>query len=167
MGAFDGQPADLFVSTSMHLSFTQWERSMDMADSHGKQDVQFTKMESVVSIREAGRWIGDVDVVAALKSPHIYSWPEQPPCDHATSEPPESVSLKSISNWDELRECQSGLAVVRVHGNWLARLAVTAYLAQRADQATGAGARITLLPSSVCWCCLMHRNPSHSGVYIY
>ena len=167
MGAFDGQPADLFVSTSMHLGFTQWERSMDTADSHGMQDVQFTKMESVVSIREAGRWIGDVDVVAALKSPYIYSWPEQPPCGHATTEPPESVSLKSISNWDELRECQSGLAVVRVHGNWLARLAVTAYLAQRADQAAGAGARITLLPSSVCWRCLMHRIPSYSGVYIY
>lgn len=167
MGAFDGQPADLFVSTSMHLSFTEWERSMDMADSHGKQDVQFTKMESVISIREAGCWIGDVDVVAALKSPYIYSWSAHPQCGHATSEPPESVSLKSISNWDELRECQSGLAVVRVHGNWLSRLAVTAYLAQRADQGAGAGPRITLLPSSVCWRCLMHSNPSHSGVYIY
>jgi hypothetical protein len=167
MAAFDGRPADLFASTSMHLSFTQWERSMDVADSHGKQDVQFTKMESVVSIREAGCWISDVDVVTALKSPYIYSWPEQWTCGHATSEPPESVSLKSISNWDELRECQSGLAVVRVHGNWLARLAVTAYLAQCADQAGGAGPRITLLPSLLCWCCLMQHHLPHSGVYIY
>ena len=46
---------------------------MDMADSHGKQNAHFTKMESVVSIREAGFWIGDVDVVASLKSPYIYS----------------------------------------------------------------------------------------------
>ncbi|KAK4142186.1 uncharacterized protein C8A04DRAFT_13447 [Dichotomopilus funicola] len=169
MGAFDGQPADLFASTSMHLSFTQWGRSMDMADSHGTQDVQFTKMESVVSIRDAGRWIGDVDVVATLKSSYILSWsPTHSPCGHpTTSEPPKSVSLKSINNWDELRECQSGLAVVRVHGNWLARLAVTAYLAQRAEKAAGGGARITLLPSSVCWTCLMNDNEFHSVVYIY
>ncbi|KAH6612856.1 hypothetical protein B0J18DRAFT_441260 [Chaetomium sp. MPI-SDFR-AT-0129] len=169
MGSFDGQPTDLFASTSMHLSFTQWGRSMDLADSQGNQDVHLTKMESVVSVRDAGRWIGDVDVVAALKSPHIHAWsPKQSPCGHATvSEPPQWASLKSISNWDQLRECQSGLAVVRVHGNWLARLAVTAYLAQRAEQAAGAGAKIMLLPSSVCWTCLMNDNESHSIVYIY
>lgn len=172
MGAFDGQPTDLFASTSMHLSFTQWERSIDVADSHGNQDVQLTKMESVVSVREAGRWIGDVDVVAALKSPYVHLWSpdhdHHSACGHATtSKPPQSVSLKSIGNWDELRECQSGLSVVRVHGNWLARLAVTAYLAQRAEQAAGAGAKIILLPSSVCWTCLMDDNDSHSVIYIY
>jgi hypothetical protein len=165
MSDFDGRPTDMFASTSMHLSFTQWERSMDMADSHGKRDVQFTKMESVISIREAGRWIGDVDVIAALRSPHIYSLQQQAPCGHSASEHPEPLPLKSIDNWDELRECQSGLAVVRVHGNWLARLAVTAFLAQRADQARGAGARITLLPPSVCWRCLKH--DFNSKIYIY
>lgn len=165
LNTFDGRPQDLFSSTSMHLSFTQWERSIDMADSHGKQDVQFTKMESVISIRESGRWVGDVDVVSALRSPHIYILPDQEPCNHSVYTQPESQSLTSIESWDELRECQSGLAVVRVHGNWLARLAVTAYLAQRANQSGGNGARITLLPRSVCWRCLKHEF--NSNVYIY
>ncbi|KAK4448938.1 hypothetical protein QBC34DRAFT_449178 [Podospora aff. communis PSN243] len=121
MASFDGRPEDLFGSTSMHLGFTAWERSMDMADSHGKQDVQFTKMESVISIRDSGTWVGDVDVMAAMRSPHIYSLSRQPPCHHKPGEP-MTLPLKSIGNWDELRECQSGLAVVRAHGNWLARL---------------------------------------------
>jgi hypothetical protein len=165
MNPFDGRPEDLFSPTSMHLSFTRWERSLDTSTSHGKQDVQFTKMESVISIRESGRWIGDVDVMVALRSPHIYIVRPQPPCSHPEEDNTPKELLKSIECWDELRECQSGLAVVRVHGNWLARLAVTAYLAQRADKSNGRGAKIKLLPSRVCWSCLEH--DTHSIIYIY
>ncbi|KAI4862401.1 hypothetical protein F4820DRAFT_450971 [Hypoxylon rubiginosum] len=162
---FDGRPENHFGSTSMHLSFTQWERSLDMVSSQGQQDVQFTRKESVISVRESGRWIGDFDVMAALRSPHIYTLSPQAPCDHAGDSQPPNQRLRSIECWDELRECQSGLVVVRVHGNWLARLAVTAYLAQRADQCGDGGPRITLLPAKVCWICLEH--DFHSNIYIY
>ena len=165
MHIFDGRPENHFSSTSMHLSFTQWERSLDVASSYGRQDVQFTTKQSVISIRESGRWIGDVDVMAALSSPYINILPSQGTCSHTRTDQPAGQSLRSIECWDELRECQSGLAVVRVHGNWLARLAVTAFLAQRANQCEGTGATITLLPAEVCWACLKHT--SHSNIYIY
>lgn len=101
MNQFDGRPENHLSSTTMHLSFTKWERSLDMAISQGKQDVQFPRKESVISIRESGRWIGDVDVMAALKSPHIYTSPPQKPCDcnhqnDKEDKPSLDPSLRSI-----------------------------------------------------------------------
>lgn len=122
-------------------------------------------MESVISIRDSGRWIGDVDVTAALRGSHIYIVLPQAPCSHPEEDNKPKDAMKSMECWDELQECKSGLAVVRVHGNWLARLAVTAYLAQRADKCEGRGAKIKLLPSHVCWSRLEH--DSHSIIYIY
>jgi hypothetical protein len=164
---FNGQPEDLFGSTSMHLSFTRWERAMDSIESQGVQDIQSVKMESVISIRDSGRWIGDVDVISAIRSPHIYTLPPQEPCHHTDGDQSNLQPMTSIENWDQLRDFHSGLAVVRVHGNWLARLAVTAYLSQRQmiNEYSYDGGRITLLPSSVCWKCLKHEFSSN--LYIY
>lgn len=49
-----------------------------MAGLQGKWDVRFTKIESVISIRESGRWVGDVDVAAAMRSPYIYLYVARP-----------------------------------------------------------------------------------------
>ncbi|KAF3022067.1 hypothetical protein E8E14_013357 [Neopestalotiopsis sp. 37M] len=164
---FDGMAVNLFQNTSMHLSFTNWERPLERYESTGDRDVQTFLMESVISIREKGVWIGDVDVMAALESPHIYRLPEQEPCNHPKPAKPDS-NMASIESWDELREIRSGIVVVRANGNWLARLATTAYVAQCAQKERGNARRITLCPPSVCWTCLepyIRQFPTNIFVY--
>lgn len=164
---FDGTATDLFDNTSMHLSFTNWERPIEDFSSRGNQDVQLAVMESVISIRERGRWIGDVDVIVALRSPTIYKLPVQEACNHSKSEPP-GVHMASIECWDELREFPAGNVVVRANGNWLARLATTAFLAQCAEKRLCDIKRITLCPPSVCWMCLKeYVEQFPSNIYIY
>jgi len=164
---FDGRAANLFQNTSMHLSFTNWERPLDDSNLRGNQDVQVSLMECVIRIREAGRWVGDVDILLALKSPAIYRLSSQKACSHSKRLPPD-VHLNSIENWDELRSFHAGNVVVRANGNPLARLATTVYLAQCANKGQGAVRRITICPSSVCWQCLEATIQSFpSNVYIY
>ncbi|EPE09126.1 hypothetical protein F503_06902 [Ophiostoma piceae UAMH 11346] len=143
---FDGTPDNYFKNTSMHLNFTEFEASMNTASSHGNRDIQFLRKESVVTIRDRGEWISDVDVVAALKSHCVYVLPPQEPCSHLKMELGQNSSLRAIRSWGELCEVQTGVAVVQVHGDWLMRLAVTAFLAQRAMRQNDAGFRITLMP---------------------
>ncbi|KAK7990902.1 hypothetical protein PG990_015182 [Apiospora arundinis] len=146
---FDGTAADLFQNTSMHLSFTNWERSLEGFRSSGKQDVEIALMESVLSIRERGRWIGDVDILPALRSNIIYRLPPQPLCGHSSRNEQPLTHMISIESWDELREFSAGSVVVRANGNWLARLAATAYLAQSAERDQSNIKRITVCPSSI------------------
>lgn len=151
----------------MHLTFTNWERPLEGISSRGNQDVQVFLMESVISIRERGRWIGDVDVLPALRSPIIYELPRQEACSHSKSEPP-GIHMTSIECWDELREFPAGNVVVRANGNWLARLATTAYLAQYAERHQGSIRRITLCPPSVCWKCMNdYIQQISANIYIY
>ncbi|KAK8092007.1 hypothetical protein PG997_002368 [Apiospora hydei] len=162
---FDGAATDLLHSTSMHLSFTNWERPLEGFRSGGHQDVEIALVESVLSIRERGQWIGDVDVLPALRSKIIYRLPPQHSCSHPRTEPPQAY-MTSIESWDELREFSAGNVVVRANGNWLARLATTAYLAQSAERDRRNIGRITVCPSSVCWRCLdVSQFPAN--IYIY
>ncbi|KAK7918190.1 hypothetical protein PG985_010064 [Apiospora marii] len=165
---FDGVATDLFQNTSMHLSFTDWERPLEGFRSGGNQDVEIALMESVLSIRERGRWIGDVDVLPALRSNIIYRLPPQLPCSHSRTEAPQA-HMTSIESWDELREFSAGNVVVRAHRNWIARLAATAYLAQSAERDRRHNIRrITVCPSSVCWKCMDSYVAQHAAnIYIY
>lgn len=165
---FDGAATDLFLNTSMHLSFTNWERPLEGFRSSGNQDVEIALIESVLSIRERARWIGDVDVLPALRSNIIYRLSPQLPCRHSRSEPPQA-HMTSIECWDELREFSAGNVLVRANGNWIARLAATAYLAQSAERdRRGNIRRITVCPSSVCWKCMDTYVARHAAnIYIY
>ncbi|KAK6822743.1 hypothetical protein PG987_014288 [Apiospora arundinis] len=109
---FDGTATDLFQSTSMHLSFTNRERPLEGFSLLGNQDVESTFMESVLSIRERGRWVGDVDVLPALRSKVIYHLPPQPTCSHDVHTEPPQTHMTSIESWNELREYSAGNAVV-------------------------------------------------------
>ncbi|KAK1511125.1 uncharacterized protein CCOS01_14887 [Colletotrichum costaricense] len=126
---FNGRPENAFGSTSMHLSFTNWERSIEEPMSGGLQDTQFVKMESVVSIREAGCWVGDVDVVRSLRNECVSKLRPQPSCTHDI-DGLYGAHMTSIESWDELRNCNSGNVVIRAHGDWVARLACIAFLSQ-------------------------------------
>ncbi|KAK8076536.1 hypothetical protein PG994_003808 [Apiospora phragmitis] len=164
---FNGEATDLFQNTSMHLSFTNWERPLEGFRSGGNQDVEIALIESVLSIRERGRWIGDVDVLLALRSKIIYRLPSRPACSHARTELPRT-HMNSIESWDELREWPAGNVVVRANGNWLARLATTAYLAQSAERGQDNIRRITVCPPSVCWKCMDDYIAEFpASIYIY
>ncbi|WQF89925.1 hypothetical protein CDEST_14939 [Colletotrichum destructivum] len=150
---FNGRPENAFGSTSMHLSLTNWERSIEEPMSAGLQDAQHIMMESVISIREAGRWVGDVDVVSALRDECVEKFRPQPPCDH-DKDGSYATHLTSIESWDELRNCNAGNVVIRAHGNWVARLACIAFLSQGIQRGDFLFRRIIVCPPQVCWKCV-------------
>ncbi|KAI0856354.1 hypothetical protein F4860DRAFT_506763 [Xylaria cubensis] len=161
---FNGMRENALGSTSMHLSFTNWKHAIDQVKEHGTQDSQCHKMESVISIREKGRWIGDVDVMAALRSNNVYFMAPQPPCTHSPNAAPLQ-DMQSIESWNGLSDISAGLVVVRAHGSWLARLAATAFLAQQGNMEQSFVRRITVCPPNVCWQC--HKPEFTGNVYIY
>ncbi|KAI3533987.1 hypothetical protein CSPX01_12338 [Colletotrichum filicis] len=160
---FNGRPENAFGSTSMHLSFTNWERSLEEPMSGGLQDTQVMKMESVVSIREAGSWVGDVDVVRALLNERVSKLRPQPSCTHAI-DGLYGAHLTSIESWDELRNCNSGNVVIRAHGNWVARLACIAFLSQGIQRGDFRFESVIVCPQQVCWKCVEKFSPC---VYVY
>ncbi|KXH29080.1 hypothetical protein CSIM01_02149 [Colletotrichum simmondsii] len=160
---FNGRPENAFGSTSMHLSFTNWERSIEEPMSGGLQDTQFVIMESVVSIREAGSWVGDVDVVRALRNECVSKLRPQPSCTHDMSGL-YGAHLTSIESWDELRNCNLGNVVIRAHGNWVARLACIAFLSQGIQRGDFRFDSVIVCPQQVCWKCVEKFSPC---VYVY
>jgi len=149
---FDGKPDDAFRSTSLHLSFTNWERSVEEHGADGIQDMQLIRMQSVISIREAGRWIGDVDIIEALRDDKVSKLRPQTTCTHQPDERPDT-RMTSVESWDELRDCQTGNVVVRAHGNWVARLAIASFLSQGVLRGDFQIDNIIVCPERVCWKC--------------
>ncbi|UQC81331.1 uncharacterized protein CLUP02_06817 [Colletotrichum lupini] len=147
----------------MHLSFTNWERSLEEPISGGLQDTQVMKMESVVSIREAGSWVGDVDVVRALRNERVSKLRPQPSCTHDINGL-YGAHLTSIESWDELRNCNSGNVVIRAHGNWVARLACISFLSQGIQRGDFRFESVIVCPQQVCWKCVEKFSPC---VYVY
>jgi hypothetical protein len=164
LNEFNGKAEDMLNATSLHLSFTDWSSPLRSAGSMGIQDVEGVMMESIISIREGGKWIGDVDAVSALNSPKLFKMEPQRPCHHEVNAPP-TTPMTSIECWDELRDCPAGLVVVRAYGNWVSRLSATVYLAQLSMQSTSGIHRILVCPRKVCWACVEPVSPS--TVFIY
>ncbi|KAK0616556.1 hypothetical protein B0T14DRAFT_523374 [Immersiella caudata] len=149
---FDGRPENTFRTTSMHLSFTDWERPISEPGADGIKDAQLLRMESFISIRDAGRWVGDVDILTALRDERVCRLPPQNACTHGKIERLENV-LVSVESWDELRDSHSGNVVVRAFGNWVARLAVAAFLSQGVLRGDFQIQHIIICPDQVCWKC--------------
>ena len=87
-------------------------------------------MEAVVSAHDRGKWISDLNPLLVLRSRFIQkSTATSTKCSHTIVEricSKDDARLISIDNWEELLEKPEGAAVVRAHGNWLARLATAA-----------------------------------------
>lgn len=160
---FDGKPEDALRTTSMHLSFTSWKLAINQQGAQGNRDNQYKMMEAIVSIRDKGNWIGDVDIISALKNHRVYQLPPQGSCHHTPGSAP-STSMVSIGSWDNLCDPPSGHIVVRAHGNWLARLAAVSFLAQQAEDKYCVN-RITVCPKDVCWLCV--ESEFANNVYVY
>ncbi|KAK8015783.1 serine threonine kinase [Apiospora marii] len=69
--AFNGAPLDSFAHTSLHLSLTEWEAPLVQFQSVGQRDADVNVIEAVVSVRDAGNWVADVDICRALLSDRL------------------------------------------------------------------------------------------------
>ncbi|KIM99342.1 hypothetical protein OIDMADRAFT_30945 [Oidiodendron maius Zn] len=62
---FDGNCEGAFDKTSLHLSFTGYESSLN-SNEHGLFDKQVYFLQAVVQVFDAGTWVADLDIVTAL-----------------------------------------------------------------------------------------------------
>jgi hypothetical protein len=62
---FDGKDEDNFKGTSLHLSFTEYNPSVNLG-LHGAQDAEVFMLESIVSVHDRGMWIADLDILGVL-----------------------------------------------------------------------------------------------------
>ncbi|KAK0648697.1 hypothetical protein B0T16DRAFT_491439 [Cercophora newfieldiana] len=158
---FDGKFEDHFSGTSLHLSFTDFEMPIDVG-ARGLRDTLAVLMESLVSINDKGRHLGDLDVMATIHSelldivsccPHGQgSRKVQDSIPHGTS----LDNLISVDSWDEFLDLPSASVVVRACGNWQARLAMATASVQRSK-------RTLVLPKKPCLDCL--QTYQRSGGY--
>lgn len=127
----DGNREDKFQGTSLHLSFTGWKLPIVwVPEDYFDQDIHF--LGSVVSVRDHGTWVADIDVLASL--PHVLNSSLQGTrkifCSCPRPYRPLEGDWVSIDNWNELLDIPQTAAIVRSYANWSARLAVSSVLHQ-------------------------------------
>ncbi|KAM0229322.1 hypothetical protein ACHAPO_010102 [Fusarium lateritium] len=129
---FDGTSQNCFSKTSMHLSFTEYYVPLVQSDDVQEQSSQVFLLESVVSVYDSGRWIGDVDVLKCLASPFlIYTVDNGCQGQHSDR---QFQGVSSLERWDDVLDPPPGDCVIRAQGCWLARLAiVTIFIEARGD----------------------------------
>ena len=141
---FDGRPEDNFRGTSLHLSFTGYERPLDTGNQ-GAQDVDAFLLETRVSLHSEGKWLADLNVLQSLQSSTLSKLTYPIQCTHSVARLP-SWSITSVDNWDEFLDRPQTACVIRAHQNWIARLAFVCMSHQF-------GRRTIIMPKVVCWEC--------------
>jgi len=153
---FDGTAQDSFQGTSFHISFTGYQLPLDVG-GRGGRDIPAYFLETGVSVHDQGKWIADIDVLASSRD---WVTIEELKCSHPTKvkrELPPSAHLVSVDTWLELLEPPVQNAVVRAHGNAVARLAAAAL-------ATRHYRKVVVLPKDLCWGCQWSRIETHMEV---
>ncbi|KAI3323540.1 hypothetical protein HD806DRAFT_535367 [Xylariaceae sp. AK1471] len=161
MEMFDGSSVDYFASTSLHLSFTEWSRPLYQSASFGQRGSEVVHAEAVVSVRDAGVWVGDINIMRALSGVQTLPRPSQPCIHTQPSKPP--AGMMSLENWEQVLDCPSGVVVTRSTGNWVARLALVAVLVQHCKLESK---RIYVCPKDTCWGCVKPEE-EHNVIYVY
>ncbi|QPC72442.1 hypothetical protein HYE68_003194 [Fusarium pseudograminearum] len=146
--SFDERQENSFGATSCHLSFTNYRMPIALRHQvHGRQDVEAYFIETVASIYDCGKWVGDLDILGSLASMNLIRVGHDASC---VAEPTTSAVLNcrltSIDNWEEFLDRPKNAAVARAHRNWLARLVLTSFAIER-------GYKVFVFPESVCWSC--------------
>lgn len=155
---FNGNLDDCFQGTSVHLTFTGYEIPVaSNSQSHGFQDSELFFLESPLSVYDRGKWVADIYVLTTLDNYDLRRIKCIPNCKVEQSrkkemrDPPRR--LRSIDSWEEILEKPTTAGIVRAHGNWLARLAMTSF-------SIGRGYNTVLLPKAdVCWACFNEQHP--------
>ena len=161
---FDGQGKDLFSRTSLHLSFTDHHIPLYDSNSRMGLDSQVSILESIISVRDSGVWVADVDVLKALKHKRVFRNVTDAQCNHDKGLP-ANHNLQSVETWEEILDAPIDRFVVRAHGNWLARLATTSVLAQVIEDKEAG--RVTICGPDTCWHCVLKGliGPSHGFIF--
>lgn len=156
-GPYDGKLENSFQNTTLHLGFSGYEFPLDVGDRGGRNREAFF-LETLISVHDRGEWVADIDTLAAVASPSLLNANDLLPiCRHAQSDRravPEGPFV-TIDRWEELLEMPKDAAVVRAHGNWLARLAIAAVSVEM-------GNSTILWPGHGCWACC-ERTFGHSS----
>ncbi|KAH8659209.1 hypothetical protein BGZ60DRAFT_120559 [Tricladium varicosporioides] len=142
---FDGRLDDCFRSTTLHLAFSGYELPIDVGN-HGSRHTEAFFLEAVVSLHDRGEWVADLDVLSTFDNPLFHSLIDQPACKDKAPIPIPDFSVLAIDNWKELIDRPLQVAVVRSHGNWLARLAAAALSVRL-------GIPTVVFADNVCWTC--------------
>ena len=146
---FDGAFEDNFSATSLHLSFTDFEPPLDVG-VRGLRDTLVVIVESLVSVNDRGKHLGDLDILSLFRSQHVVIMDN---CSHTIAADNDSMvqNLISIDCWAEFLDLPRATGIVRAHGNWQARLAIAAASSQRSK-------RTLILPQKPCIRCLSDRD---------
>ncbi|CAG8977443.1 hypothetical protein HYALB_00007776 [Hymenoscyphus albidus] len=119
--AFDGQPANHFGNTSIHLSFTNYKNPLIPDENHQHLiDRVFVLVETLVSVFDGQAWVGEVDILKTFNHHVIQRAVNDQFCSHAERGVSyEAVVRKfsrlaatSIENWDELIEAPASGTIV-------------------------------------------------------
>ncbi|KAE8450728.1 hypothetical protein EG329_005641 [Mollisiaceae sp. DMI_Dod_QoI] len=144
---FDGVRENCFPDTTLHLTFSDWEMSIDTGNRGGRDSEVFF-LEAPIALHDRGVWIADLDILGSISNPRlsVIQNYRSPPCREAHSEYNTDIDFASIDCWEELLERPLEEGIVRAHGNWQARLAAAALGVQR-------GHRTFVLSEDFCWNC--------------
>lgn len=154
---FNGRDEDHFSKTSLHLSFTNF--CIPVYNEIHVQDSQAHFLESVVSVHDAGKWVGDIDILRIMEQDRLSRVDSQEDSYHRLHKPAEegfheqAGKLISAESWHDIFDPPREAFVVRAHGNWVARLALVAILGQSPSPRLSRS-NIIICPKAVCWACL-------------
>ncbi|KAI0430032.1 hypothetical protein F5Y09DRAFT_308589 [Xylaria sp. FL1042] len=128
---FDGKRQDNFKGTSLHMSFTSHEFPLDYG-ANGIIDHQVFLVESVVSVHDSGKWVGDLNINRVFRSESRLGRKAQPRsllgvsrrCPHSTESVKAALeNFSVVDTWDEVLDTPPSVAVIRACKNWFTRLA--------------------------------------------
>jgi len=141
---FDGDMRDCFESASLHLSFTGANTPINLSYSGG-QDVDIYLLETLISLRDGGDWIADLDVFKTISNVKLRKVSN---CqDHKHNSAVAAHNFTAIDNWLSLIDTpETPFSIVRAHRNWQARLAATTI-------SIALGYETVVLSDHPCWAC--------------
>lgn len=123
---YNYQRIDSFSGTSLHLSFTKWKLPLSGGD-YGLIDQDIFMAEAVIQVLDSGRWVADIDVLAAQPQDyHPYT-----DCDCRQPSSNFKGDFVSVDSWEELLDPPLTFSIIRAHGNWAARLAAICVMKQK------------------------------------
>jgi hypothetical protein len=148
---FEGKVEDCFRSTSLHLSFTDYQLPIDTG-VHGKRDGEAFFLESLVSVLDRGEWVADIDVLGMIESKNFYRIPN---CTHQKKEAYNAngipgSELISVESWPEFLDPPNSACITHTLSNSYARIATAALSIQK-------GTKTLILPDKkgkICWPCV-------------
>lgn len=149
---FDGLSQDNFSGTSFHLSFTGFELPLNTGLRRSRVTPGYSA-EAAVSIYDVkGEWVGDLDIWTHERLLPL----EDITCSHTPEEkrtPPKHMHLASVDTWEELFDPPRAHAVIRAHGNAVARLALASISSHK-------WRNVIALPPDTCWQCRWTKLPA-------